>query len=191
MVVTRTSQDGAPRRLPGVRIVPFDTVVSDHGAAVLRVCRAMLGPDEAADAWSETFLSALRSYSDLSEDANVRAWLLTIARRRSIDQIRARGRAPVPTGDALPDPPSPGDPADVIRDEHLLASVRRLPPRQRAAVAYRYLADLSYDDVAELLESTPAAARRAAADGIAALRSTHAGISTPTEGPTGLKDGAP
>ncbi len=35
---------------------------------------------------------------------------------------------------------------------------------------YRYLADMSYEDVGELIGSSPAAARRSAADGIAALR---------------------
>ena len=35
---------------------------------------------------------------------------------------------------------------------------------------YRYLADLSYAEVGELLESSATAARRSAADGIASLR---------------------
>lgn len=179
MGVIDTSQDGAPRRLHGVRDVPFDTVVADHGAAVLRVCRAMLGPDEAADAWSETFLSALRSYPDLEDGANVRAWLLTIARRRSIDQVRGRTRAPIPVGAAPDHVLAPEGPEDALADEQLLRAVRRLPPRQRGAVAYRYLADLSYDEVAALLGSTPAAARRSAADGIAALRTAYRPMEAP------------
>jgi DNA-directed RNA polymerase specialized sigma24 family protein len=48
-----------------------------------------------------------------------------------------------------------------------------LPPKQRSAVVYRYLADLSYGDVAALLGSNEAAARRNAADGIAKLRATY------------------
>jgi DNA-directed RNA polymerase specialized sigma24 family protein len=42
---------------------PFETVVATHGARVLRVCRAMLGPADADDAWSETFLSAMKGLS--------------------------------------------------------------------------------------------------------------------------------
>ncbi len=41
---------------------PFEAVVAKHGAMVLRVCRAVLGPGDADDAWSETFLSALKAY---------------------------------------------------------------------------------------------------------------------------------
>jgi RNA polymerase sigma factor (sigma-70 family) len=153
--------------------VPFDQVVTDHGAAVLRVCRAMLGPDDAADAWSETFLSAMRAYPDLEPGSNVRAWLLTIARRRSVDQLREKGRAPTPAGE-LPEPgPASPEVGVAHTDAELMAVVAALPPRQRAAVAYRYLADLSYDEIGRVIGSNGTAARRSAADGIAALRAAY------------------
>lgn len=157
---------------------PFEQVVTDHGAVVLRVCRAVLGSDHGAaeDAWSETFLSALRAYPDLRPGSDVRAWLVTIAHRKAIDQTRRRGRAAVPIGD-LPET-ARLDPA-AETDVALLAALSALPPKQRAAVAYRYLADLSYADVAELLDCSQVAARRSAADGIAALRAAHSGGTTP------------
>jgi DNA-directed RNA polymerase specialized sigma24 family protein len=64
---------------------PFEAVVTEYGPMVLRVCRAALGFDDAKDAWSETSLAALRAYPELPEEANVEAWLVTIARciRRS------------------------------------------------------------------------------------------------------------
>jgi DNA-directed RNA polymerase specialized sigma24 family protein len=40
---------------------PFERVVATHGATVLRVCRAVLGGTDADDAWSETFLSAMKA----------------------------------------------------------------------------------------------------------------------------------
>jgi DNA-directed RNA polymerase specialized sigma24 family protein len=40
-------------------------------------------------------------------------------------------------------------------------------------VAYHYLAGLPYSEIAEILDSSVAAARRAAADGIATLRRTY------------------
>jgi len=51
----------------------FEAVVATHGAVVLRVCRAVLGPVDADDAWSETFLSAMTAYRELPADANVAA----------------------------------------------------------------------------------------------------------------------
>ncbi|MEI2698718.1 MAG: RNA polymerase sigma factor [Microthrixaceae bacterium] len=150
--------------------IAFDWVVSQHGPAVLRACRSLVGVVAADDLWSETFMSAMRSYDGSAPPDNTLAWLLTIARRRSVDHWRAAGRRPTTTFD-LPDF---ADGAVEHRladtDDHLINLLRLLPPKQRWAVAYRYLADLDYDDIAELIGSSPAAARRSAADGVAKLR---------------------
>ena len=84
---------------------PFEQLLAEHGTVVMRVCRALLGPADADDAWSETFLSALQAYPRLRPDSNVRGWLVTIAHRKAIDQLRAAGRAPLPTGEV---PERPG-----------------------------------------------------------------------------------
>ena len=152
---------------------PFEAIVAEHGPVVLRVCRALLGPVEADDAWSETFLAALRAYPELRPNSNVRGWLVTIAHRKAIDQLRARGRAPEPAGD-LPDGLPGGDPGPEPEDTQLHGVLRALPFKQRGAVVYRYLADLSYAEVGSLLECSDAAARRNAADGIARLRRHYA-----------------
>ena len=78
---------------------PFEAIVARHGPTVLRVCRAVLGPVAAEDAWSETFLAALRAYPELRADSNVEAWLVTIAHRKAIDHLRAESRRALPLGD--------------------------------------------------------------------------------------------
>jgi RNA polymerase sigma factor (sigma-70 family) len=147
---------------------PFERVVAEHGATVLRVCRAVVGPADADDAWSETFLAALRAYPALPADANLEAWLVTIAHRKALDLLRARARRPEPVGD-VPDAPSrapvPGDGGD-----DLWRAVAGLPAKQRQAVAYHYLVGLPHAEVAAILGGTADAARRAAADGIQSLR---------------------
>jgi RNA polymerase sigma factor (sigma-70 family) len=149
---------------------PFEEIVTEHGQVVMRVCRALLGPDDAQDAWSETFLAAMRAYPDLPPGSNVRGWLVTIAHRKAIDQIRKTNRTPRPT-DELPEIPSWDDRSNV--DGVLRAALDALPHKQRGAVIYRYLADLPYSEVGALLDSSEAAARRSAADGIATLRKTY------------------
>jgi RNA polymerase sigma factor (sigma-70 family) len=96
---------------------------------------------------------------------------VTIAHRKSIDQIRKANRGPRPTGQ-LPEVPVDADLPD-SGDDGLRAALDALPPKQRGAVIYRYLADLPYAEVGALLESSEAAARRSAADGIATLRKTY------------------
>jgi RNA polymerase sigma factor (sigma-70 family) len=150
---------------------PFEKVVAQHGATVLRVVRAVLGHTDADDAWSDTFLAAMKAYPDLPADANLEAWLVTIAHRKAIDVHRATSRRAIPIPDT-PDTPS----RDHAEDSHLdlTESVAALPTKQRQAVAYHYLAGLPYAEIAALLDTSTAAARRAAADGIAALRRAHA-----------------
>jgi RNA polymerase sigma factor (sigma-70 family) len=154
-----------------MRRQPFEAIVARYGPTVLRVCRAVLGPTAADDAWSETFLSAMRAYPNLRPDSNVEAWLVTIAHRKAIDQLRAESRRPIPIDD-LPETPSK-DGAPGGWESDLWAALKALPRKQRETVAYHYLAGLPYADVAKVLGGSPDAARRAAADGIAALRKTY------------------
>jgi RNA polymerase sigma factor (sigma-70 family) len=147
--------------------LPFEAVVEIHGPTVLRVCLAVLGATDADDAWSETFLSAMKAYPSLPDDANVEAWLVTIAHRRAIDVARARSRRAAPT-DTIADGADRHDRTEP--DPGLAAALVALPDKQRQSVAYHYLAGLSYAEVAGILGGTADAARRAAADGIAALR---------------------
>jgi RNA polymerase sigma factor (sigma-70 family) len=146
---------------------PFDHVVTAHGPAILRVCRAVVGPVDADDAWADTFLAALEAYPRLPADANVEAWLVTIAHRKAIDLLRRTARRATPVAE-LPAVATADHPPDLDLHRALVA----LPDKQRYCVAYHYLIGLPYAEIAEIVGGTAAAARRAAADGIATLRTT-------------------
>jgi RNA polymerase sigma factor (sigma-70 family) len=111
----------------------------------------------------------MKAYPDLPDDANVEAWLVTIAHRKAIDITRASARRAIPVPDT-PDRPMPNHDDD---HSELTEAVAALPTKQRQAVAYHYLAGLPYAEIAVLLDGSAAAARRAAADGIATLRRTY------------------
>lgn len=152
---------------------PFDLAVRTHGATVLRVCRAVLGPGpDADDAWQETFLAALRRWPDLADVGNLEAWLVRVAGRKAIDVLRARGRHPVPM-EELPDTAVAA--RDPVGHSELWTAVAALPERQRLAIAYHYLGGLRHTETAELIGGTPEAVRRAAADGLKSLRGSHHG----------------
>jgi len=154
-------------------VQPFEKVVAQHGGTVLRVCRVLLGRHDAEDAWSETFLAAMRGYPDLPGTANVEAWLVTIAHRKAIDVLRARKRQPTPVEEVPEAPTALGVPG--ADDGDLWQAVRALPEKQRQAVAYHYVAGLPYAEIAEILGGTTDAARRAAADGVRNLRKNYPG----------------
>jgi RNA polymerase sigma factor (sigma-70 family) len=148
-----------------VTLPPFEHVVAEHARVVLRVCRALLPDHDAQDAAAETFVSALRAYPTLRPDSDVRAWLVTIAHRKAIDVLRSRARLVT-----VADVPDAGTPVAPGRDDDLWDAVRTLPEKQRQAVAYRYVADLPYAEVAAAMGTSEAAARRNAADGVRSLR---------------------
>ena len=110
----------------------------------------------------------MRAYPRLRAGSNVRGWLVTIAHRKAIDQLRAKARVPIPV-EQVPESVVIEDLVDE-RDQDLWGALQALPFKQRSAVAYHYLAGLPYADVGVLLDSNETAARRAAADGIATLR---------------------
>ncbi|WP_241383911.1 RNA polymerase sigma factor [Rhodococcus sp. CH91] len=157
-----------PDPLSQPSLPPFEEVVTRHGATVLRVCRALLGAVDADDAWSDTFLAALRAYPTLTPGSNLEAWLVTIAHRKAVDIHRVRGRTPVPTEHMPEHASSTGIPGS--DDDELWTAVAALPFTQRAALVYHYVGGLPYTEIGAILGNSPAAARRAAADGRAALR---------------------
>jgi RNA polymerase sigma factor (sigma-70 family) len=154
-------------------VLPFEEIVAAHGPLVLRVCRAALGPVDADDAWSETFLAALRAWPT-ADVRNVEAWLVTIAHRRAIDVRRRRARDALPVG-TVPEPAAP--PEERHLHDDLYDALAALPEKQRLAVAYHHLGGLPHREVAALLGGTEEAARRAASDGVRALRTR---LLTPT-----------
>jgi DNA-directed RNA polymerase specialized sigma24 family protein len=84
-------------------------------------------------------------------------------------------RRALPVG-AVPELPArDGDRPDAaLPDDDLWTAVAALPQKQRLCVAYHHVAGLPHAEVAVIVGGTPAAARRAAADGIARLRQTYA-----------------
>jgi RNA polymerase sigma factor (sigma-70 family) len=145
-----------------VAIPPFERFYEEHRLEVLRLLRRRLGAERAEDAYQETFLRALRAYGRLEHGESLRAWVLTIAQNVAIDTLR-RARPSGELVDTGADDPRPAY-------EELAPLTDGLPPRERAAVVLRYGYDLSYDQIAAALGSSPDAARQAASTGVRRLR---------------------
>jgi len=151
---------------------PFQTVLDDHSEDVYRFLSALVGPNEAEDCFQETLMSAIRAYPKLDSGANVRAWLFTIGRNKAIDAHRSRGRRAIPV-EAVPERAAAESAAaanGIGVDPELWGLVRDLPPKQRAAIALRFVADLSHAEVAVALDCSEDAARRSLHEGLKKLR---------------------
>jgi RNA polymerase sigma factor (sigma-70 family) len=148
---------------------PFQRFLDTHRDLVWRYLVYSVGRVEAEDCFQETFIAALRAYPRARADSNLRAWVLTIAHRKALDAHRARARRPLP----VPDTAAVDGRESAftgVRDEALWQAVGQLPPRQRSAVALRYVADLPHRDIAAAIGCTEEAARRSLHEGLKKLR---------------------
>lgn len=145
---------------------PFQQFFDQHGPQVRRFLSSSLPAHEAEDCFQETFISALRAYPKLKNDSNLRSWIFTIAARKIVDVHRRRRRHGIPT-DAVPDR---GEPPAEEGDAALWDAVRALPQQQRGALVLRYVNDLRYREIAEVLGCSEAAARQSAKAGLDRLK---------------------
>lgn len=144
----------------------FGAVVSAHHGEIYRYLQRVIGrAGDADDLSQETFLRGYRAYGSLPRDANVRAWLFSIAtnlarnhfrsearRRRAYGEVRASARAPAD---------SPPEAELVSRETGALVEgiVRRLPLMQRLAFTQRKIHGLDYEAIGRSLGCSPESAR--------------------------------
>jgi RNA polymerase sigma factor (sigma-70 family) len=153
-----------------VRLPPFQTLLDTHGRDVHRFLIASVGPVDADDCYQETWLSALRAYPDLRDASNLRSWVLTIAHRKVIDHARSRARRPVPVPEADTGASDVLETTAQALDGDVWSNVAKLPDKQRTALALRFVADAAYADIASVMETSEAAARRNVHEGLKRLR---------------------
>jgi RNA polymerase sigma factor (sigma-70 family) len=154
-----------------VALPPFTTLVEEHRAAVWGYLVALAGPANAPDLLQETLLSALRAYPEVKHADNLRGWLFSIARSRVIDDARRRTRRPEHVTDDVPQSWSLDDASmRAVEDADLWRRVDALPAKQRHAVVLRFVGDLPYAEIAELVGCSEPAARQNVRAGLARLR---------------------
>ena len=157
-----------------VRLPPFQTLLDAHGPDVHRFLVASVGRIDADDCYQETWLAALRAYPRLRDASNLRSWIFTVASRKAIDNVRSKRRVAVPVGD-VPETPARNAPAPALDhlDDDLWAHVRELPPKQRTALALRYVADAGYEEISTVMGTSEDAARRNVHEALKRLRTEY------------------
>jgi RNA polymerase sigma factor (sigma-70 family) len=163
-----------------VNLPPFQTLLDAHGRDIHRFLVASVGRVDADDCYQETWLAALRAYPQLRDASNLKSWIFTVASRKAIDHTRARRRRAVPVAD-VPEPAGADagesavdTPGGAIRaDDGLWSQVRGLPPKQRTALALRYVADAGYDEIAAVMDTSEDAARRNVHEALKRLRTEY------------------
>jgi RNA polymerase sigma factor (sigma-70 family) len=154
---------GLARAAAGGDGAAFAALYDRYESRIFNLCNRLLGSrEDAADATQEAFLTALVGLPRLeSLELNFSACLFTAARNASYDTIGKQTRSE-PT-DELPKPSAARDPGDLYADPEraaMLTSLQddvreangRLAQRQREVLALRELVELSYDEIAGLMD---------------------------------------
>ena len=119
----------------------------EHGSALLRYLARRFGHQGADDLLQETFVQALRKRQRMGETVSPRAWLFGVARHVGISALRRRKvMAELPEGFAARD-----SEADERLDE-MRRAIAKLPEEMRETLELRLADDLSYEEIAAVLE---------------------------------------
>ncbi len=144
----------------------FAELVYTYQDAVYNLCyRLLYERTEAEDAAQEAFLRAYLNLQRYDPSRSFKTWLLTIASNHCIDRLRRRRLKWLSIEDeVLPnltlssDEPEPEDVSIMNEQSAALQSILgELSPDYRAAVVLRYWYDYSYNEIADILDTTESA----------------------------------
>ena len=136
----------------------FDTIVDRYQARLLGFCRQMIGSTEdAEDVLQEVFVNAYKAMMADNREINLRPWLYRIARNRSLNHLRKPRAIAQESMDLVPMVDA-GSTAEKVHNREefrqLLQDVTKLPETQRAALLLREIDALSYEEIAEAMDTT-------------------------------------
>jgi RNA polymerase sigma factor (sigma-70 family) len=148
----------------------FDVIYERHRPVVLAVCMGVLGTaHDAEDAAQETF-SSLANELRSSPPAELRAWLIRVARNASIDLTRRRKHRLLTFDGELPEIPARPH-SGSAELENVISGIRELPENQRTALLMREMGGHSYNEIAETLETDEESVRGLIARARSGMRS--------------------
>lgn len=143
----------------------FTELMGHYKGPVLNFVFRLTGDASGAeDIAQETFVRAYRNlhrFSFRQSSDRFSTWLFQLARHLAIDAMRRRQRRPAqslevtPEGQVIADPSDPSNQADLAERSALIAAViSELPEDQRTALVLSVYEDLSYAEIASVMETT-------------------------------------
>ena len=145
-----------------------ERAVERYGDMLLRICFVMLGGRaDAEDAVQETFIRYMLRAPAFSDGEHERAWLITAAKNRCRDVLRARRRHPQVDVEQLAETPAEA------ADSGILEALASLPERFRLVLTLYYVQQLPVGDIARVIRRTPSAVKMRLQKGRRLLEETY------------------
>jgi RNA polymerase sigma factor (sigma-70 family) len=136
----------------------FEALVARYETRLLAFCRHLLGSrEDAEDVLQEVLSAAFNAIVADERPINVRPWLYRIARNRSLNHLRKIRTIGVDSMDAhFSD--NGASTADKVHERDafrmLVGDIHELPETQKTALVLREMDALSYEQIAEAMETT-------------------------------------
>ncbi len=132
----------------------FDALVEEHAPALYRTAFRLVGDrHEAEDMVQETFRSAWKSRHRYEEGRGDRAWLVSILRRRVVDQWRKRRNLRIISSESPPDVGVEGeDPLAHQYSDEVQRALNQLDDKLRETLLLVVVGELTHQEVADELE---------------------------------------
>jgi RNA polymerase sigma factor (sigma-70 family) len=136
----------------------FDVLVARYESRLMAFCRHLLGSrEDAEDVLQEVLTAAFNAILADSRPINVRPWLYRIARNRSLNHLRRIQAIGVDSMDHhLAE--HGASTADKVHEREefrlLVGDIHELPETQKTALVLREMDALSYEQIAEAMETT-------------------------------------
>jgi RNA polymerase sigma-70 factor (ECF subfamily) len=145
----------------------FSELFRDTQPLVLRYLAAFAAPSMIEDIASDAWVSVIQGLSGFTDDDvdGFHAWVMTMARRRWIDEVRRRNRRPeVPTSlegvaDAATHNSVEDEVDQILGADAAIKLLGLLPPDQAEVVALRAVVGLDVERVAQIVGKTPGSVR--------------------------------
>jgi RNA polymerase sigma factor (sigma-70 family) len=136
----------------------FEAIVDRYQGRLLGFCRQMLGSTEdAEDVLQEVFVNAYRAMLADEREINLRPWLYRIARNRCLNHLRKPTADAQESMDMVPEVEAASTAEKVHNREEfrqLLTDVGKLPETQRSALLLREMDAMSYEEIAQAMETS-------------------------------------
>jgi RNA polymerase sigma factor (sigma-70 family) len=136
----------------------FEALVARYESRLLAFCRHLLGSrEDAEDVLQEVLAAAFNAMVADERPINVRPWLYRIARNRSLNHLRRMQAVGVDSMDVHYSDHG-ATTADKVHDREefrlLVGDIHELPETQKTALVLREMDALSYEQIAEAMETT-------------------------------------
>ncbi len=125
--------------------------------------RLVVSHDDAQDATQETFIRIFRSFDKFRDDKSFRSWIFRIATNEALRLIDSQKQ------ELISLEAEEQEANKIMADEYvdytnleavkLQKAIQSLPTKQQVAFNLRYYDELSYEEIAEVTESTPSSAK--------------------------------